>query len=33
VFFLGSSVCMFAEYFMPESTRKLQIKYAEMDEV
>lgn len=33
MFFLGSSVCMFAEYFMPESARKQQIKYAEMDEV
>jgi drug/metabolite transporter (DMT)-like permease len=33
LFFLGSSVCMFGEYFIPESTRKLQIKYAEMDEV
>ena len=33
LFFLGSSVCMFAEYFLPESTHKLQIKYAEMDEV
>ena len=33
LFFLGSSVCMFAEYFLPESTHKQQIKYAEMDEV
>jgi drug/metabolite transporter (DMT)-like permease len=33
LFFLGASVCMFAEYFLPESSHKQQIKYDEMNEM